>query len=373
MSLLQPTSGHDSRDLRRTGIHRDFWYPLARARELKPGRTLAVRFAGEPIVLARSKRGQPFALEDRCAHRQMPLSMGVVVGERLQCGYHSWVYDKSGRCVGIPYRPKGEPTPGGVRSYPCREASGLIFVFPGDPKRAETVSLPQISAWSDDRYRTMYFSRLVRCHYSFMHENLMDMNHQFLHRRLLGRIRPTILETRGGDDWLEVIYRFHETGGRQHYGARFVIRGQSRDPDLPDSEIMTIRTHYPYQDLAVRLPGDRDDALRLWATYVPVDREQRTNRSFGLLMIRRPRLPGLIYFIWPFVRRFAEAVFAQDQMAVETEQRAHDEQGGDWNQEVFPLIRELKALLLRCGGPPVERPLPLAPGCPDKVAFRSRR
>ncbi|MDQ0957094.1 phenylpropionate dioxygenase-like ring-hydroxylating dioxygenase large terminal subunit [Streptomyces sp. B4I13] len=40
------------------------------------------------------------------------------------------------------------------------------------------------------RHMTMTFSRTVRCHYSFMHENLLDMNHQFLHRGVLGRIRP---------------------------------------------------------------------------------------------------------------------------------------------------------------------------------------
>jgi renierapurpurin 18,18'-hydroxylase len=31
-------------------------------------------------------------------------------------------------------------------------------------------------------------------------------------------------------------------------------------------------------------------------------------------------------------------VFAEDRTAVEAEQRAWDEQGEDWNREVFPLI-----------------------------------
>jgi hypothetical protein len=37
---------------------------------------------------------------------------------------------------------------------------------------------------------------------------------------------------------------------------------------------------------------------------------------------------------------------------VEAEQSAHDAQGGNWNQEVFPVIRELGALLARNGLPP---------------------
>jgi hypothetical protein len=36
---------------------------------------------------------------------------------------------------------------------------------------------------------------------------------------------------------------------------------------------------------------------------------------------------------------------------VEYEQRAYDAQGSDWNNEVFPPIRDLRAVLARCGVP----------------------
>ena len=62
ISPIEP--GGDTRDIRKTAIDPDFWYPVARARDLKPGKTLAVTFAGEPIVLARSQDGQVFALEN---------------------------------------------------------------------------------------------------------------------------------------------------------------------------------------------------------------------------------------------------------------------------------------------------------------------
>ena len=56
-------------DLRKTGIHPDYWYPLARSRDLKKGKMLGVSFAGDPIVLVRTESGRVYALEDRCAHR----------------------------------------------------------------------------------------------------------------------------------------------------------------------------------------------------------------------------------------------------------------------------------------------------------------
>ena len=116
-------------DLRKVGAHPDYWYPLAWSRELKPGKALAATFAGDPIVLVRDQAGAVFALEDRCAHRQVPLSCGLVEGGAIRCGYHGWAYDRTGRCTDVPYLGKGR-LPNGVRAYPCREAEGLIFVFP---------------------------------------------------------------------------------------------------------------------------------------------------------------------------------------------------------------------------------------------------
>src|SRR5580704_15840390 len=90
---LRPDSGLESFDLRRVGAHPNHWYPLAWSDELKPGRTLGREFAGEPIVLYRGTSGKVFALEDRCAHRQVPLHLGVVSGEELKCHYHGWTYN----------------------------------------------------------------------------------------------------------------------------------------------------------------------------------------------------------------------------------------------------------------------------------------
>jgi phenylpropionate dioxygenase-like ring-hydroxylating dioxygenase large terminal subunit len=91
-----------SADLRRVGAHPDYWYPLAWSHEVKLGKALGVRFAGEPIVLVRGKDNQVFALEDRCAHRQVPLHKGVVDGDAIRCCYHGWTYDRTGSCIDVP-------------------------------------------------------------------------------------------------------------------------------------------------------------------------------------------------------------------------------------------------------------------------------
>jgi phenylpropionate dioxygenase-like ring-hydroxylating dioxygenase large terminal subunit len=341
-----------ARDLRRIGAHPDHWYPLAWSRALKPGGSLAVQFAGEPIVLVRPRNGAVYALEDRCAHLQVPLSRGVVDDAMIRCCYHGWRYDRSGRCVEVPYLGK-DKLPNGVRAYPCREAEGLILVFPGDPARAETVPLPALGSVADSRYRTRRFGGVVACHYSFMHENLMDMNHQFLHRRQMGQIRPRFLGQRRGATWLEAKYRFARISGWQPLGEAAIFGGRldaTRADRVAERDVMTIRTEYPYQTLRIQT-HDETPVMDLWIVYVPLDRAQRSNRVFGLLSVRRPKLQILLDLAWPFLVLFSERIFREDRDIVELEQAAHDAQGADRNQEVFPVVRDLRALLAACGAP----------------------
>ena len=185
---LRAANSPNAFDLRRVGANPDYWYALAWSDELKVGRALGRRFAGQPIVLYRGAGGRVFALEDRCAHRQVPLHLGVVAGDNIKCHYHGWTYDCSGKCVEVPYLGK-DRLPNGVKAYPAREVAGLIFVFPGDPQLAES-RLPQVLGSSQRAdYKTRRLNREVACHYTFMHENLFDMNHQFMHRKQMGSIR----------------------------------------------------------------------------------------------------------------------------------------------------------------------------------------
>ena len=335
-----------STDLRRIDAHPDYWYPVAWSHELRPGKIFAARFAGEPIVLVRPKEGPVFALEDRCAHRQVPLSKGTVDGCTVRCGYHGWRYDPSGSCIDVPYLGKGK-LPNGVRSYPCFERDGLIFVWPGMAPAADP--LEHIGAADNAAYKTRRFGKLVRCHYTFMHENLMDMNHQFLHRRTTGKVVPRYLGSRAGDGWMEVDYSFARPGDKPPIGEAVIVGGL-RGRTSTARDLMTVRTEYPYQTLQMWTGGD-EPALSVWLGYTPDDTAQRRNRTFVVLSVRRPKIPGMLNLVWPVLAWFTNRVFAEDCEIVEMEQAAHDAQGADWNQEVFPPIRELRKLLRECGEP----------------------
>ena len=337
-------------DLRKTGANPNYWYPVLAARKLKAGKATRVTFAGEPIVIVRTRTGRLFALEDRCAHRQVPLSEGVVDGEHIQCCYHGWVYDCSGRCVNIPYVGNSTSIPKGVRHYPCRQAYGLIFVYPGDMEKLDAVAFPDVPHWGTGDYKTRYLDGKVACHYSFLHENLMDMNHQFLHRRIMSRIRTSFLGLREGDGFVEVDYTFARIG-RQPMGEKIMLGRRPAPTEDKPRDLMTVRTQYPYQILKFWTAGSEHPALDLWITYVPTDARQRCNHTLGLINIRRPSIPGLLDILWPFIIWFTNGIFNEDRWVVQMEQQAFDAQGADWNQEIFPVIRQVRELLLDKGIP----------------------
>ena len=61
--------------------------------------------------------------------------------------------------------------------------------------------------------------------------------------------------------------------------------------------------------------------------------------------------PTLLDLAWPALIWFTNRIFAEDREIVEMEQAAYDSQGADWNQEVFPAIRDLRTLLIANGQP----------------------
>ena len=78
-------------------------------------------------------------------------------------------------------------------------------------------------------------------------------------------------------------------------------RDARRKQDFCDH--MRIRTDYPTQSLKVWVGRDiqetDDPVLDVWLAYTPLDAEQRTNRTYGYLSVKKPRMPGLIHAVWP--------------------------------------------------------------------------
>jgi vanillate O-demethylase monooxygenase subunit len=140
----------------------------------------------EPVVLFRSAEGAPIALEDRCCHRQAPLSMGKLTGNIVQCPYHGLQFDTTGKCVKVPSQDM-VPASARVRSYPVVEKNHWIWLWPGDPAKADPALIEDFH-WMDDpawRFGGSYLH--VEGNYQLVIENLLDTTHlPFLHPDTLG-------------------------------------------------------------------------------------------------------------------------------------------------------------------------------------------
>ena len=129
---------------------RGFWYLALSGRALKARRTVPVTLLGEAMLLGRRGDGGVFAVGDACPHRGMPMRHGSFDGETLRCCYHGWAFRSGdGCCVEIPsLAPEEAIDPGRfrLRTWPCREVQGNVWVFVGD---GEPGAVPTVPGFGD--------------------------------------------------------------------------------------------------------------------------------------------------------------------------------------------------------------------------------
>jgi vanillate O-demethylase monooxygenase subunit len=164
---------------------RNQWYVGAMSDEIGD-RPLARTLLDEPVVFFRDSSGAAIALEDRCVHRQAPLSLGDVVGDTLQCAYHGLCFDRAGACVRVPSQKKIPPG-ARVKSYPVAERYGFVFLWLGDAGLADA-TVPYKFGWDDsDAFRMMHTRLQAKFDYRLLIDNLMDVTHlPFAHKSTIG-------------------------------------------------------------------------------------------------------------------------------------------------------------------------------------------
>ena len=173
---------------RGTEFVRNAWYAAAWSDELVAGRPLACMMLNEPIVLYRRTDGAPAALEDRCVHRSLPLSLGRIRGDLIECGYHGLQYDCAGACVRIPGQPTIPPT-ARVRSYPVVEQDGFIWVWMGERAQADAAKITSFPWMTRPGWQQTKLHARIECNYQLIIDNLLDLSHlAFVHATTVGSI-----------------------------------------------------------------------------------------------------------------------------------------------------------------------------------------
>lgn len=183
-----PRIGAKRRDIadRDTPFIRDDWYVAARSAEVSRAPMQRV-ILGEDILLYRKLDGAPVALQNRCAHRSYPLSNGRLNGDRIVCGYHGIEYGPDGRCGLVPSM-GAAPSAVRVRSYPVVEDGPFIWIWTGDPAKADETRLLRQPWLTEPDWAHVEGRFHMKANYLGLHENLLDLTHfPFLHDPVIGK------------------------------------------------------------------------------------------------------------------------------------------------------------------------------------------
>lgn len=168
------------------GNLRNAWYILAQSKTIKSA-LVKKEIMGIPLVTWRTNEGKLCVLEDRCTHRNAPLSEGKILNNCVVCPYHGWEFDSDGHCVNV-------PSEGGscsaklnykVRNYPLQEKYGYAWIWMGQEKPLNQSLIPMNpesgKGWSHFQLETEFDSNV-----SDLVENFMDVPHTaHIHKGLI--------------------------------------------------------------------------------------------------------------------------------------------------------------------------------------------
>ncbi len=330
-------------EVRRSGPSGNFWYAVEFANNVARGQVLEIVWWKTSIALYRDESGTVSALENRCAHRQLPLSCGRVEGKRLVCQYHGWKYDGVGRCVEISHElGKGrEKMPKiGIRSYPVKERYGLVWIFPGDPALADSVALPDVPELGGrDPWPVVPIDVTIGAHFSMIVENVCDFNHAYLHRHKQPFVDPKLVEYGRVGDRVDVIYK---TSFEKSLIARLASENGGKGLDR-----IKLWYQYPYQG------SDIMGKYLHWLFMLPVD--ERTTRCFFLFLFGPIEVPLVRWtvprLLKPLALKLANWLYvspllAEDKWILEAEQSGFDRHADRPMIELNPAVIEFQKLTL---------------------------
>lgn len=256
------------------------WYVILESTELKSAPITVTRL-GEKMAAWRDSQGHPHVVADQCPHRGASLGQGRVMGGCIQCPFHGFEYDSTGRCTLIPANGRTAEPPRAMHAhaYPTREAHAYIWIWWGEQRE----SYPELP-WFTDLDESYSFASLHDhwpVHYTRGIENQLDVVHlPFVHATTIGRGNRALVEgpvARLVDEELDVwVYNKLDDGNPPRRA------NELPEPARPPS----LRFIFPNNWMNNISPD-----FRITVSFVPVD---DGNTLFYLRnWVRKGAIPGL--------------------------------------------------------------------------------
>jgi phenylpropionate dioxygenase-like ring-hydroxylating dioxygenase large terminal subunit len=184
---------------------RNCWYVAAWDTEVPQDAMLARTLLNEPVLIYRDSQGKAVALENRCCHRAAPLHLGRKEGDCIRCMYHGLKFDPTGACIEIPGQ-EVIPPKTRVKSYPVVERNRLVWIWMGDPEKANPEDIVDYHWHDSPQWRMKPGYIHYKANYKLIIDNLLDFTH-------LAWVHPTTLGTDSAAGLKPVIERSTDGNG----------------------------------------------------------------------------------------------------------------------------------------------------------------
>lgn len=188
------------------------WYCAGWSHELDDGKLVGRKLVGKHVMLYRRLDGVAIALGDACPHRFAPLHQGTRIGDEVACPYHGLVFGPDGACTKNPYPPGNIPKACRVPTYPLEERWNALWIWMGDPQRADPDRIPDFSMTvAGEGTRTVYGHYVTNAEYRLVVDNLLDRSHvQHLHPLLFQPNKPASYEEHHRTEQVgDTVYDYH--------------------------------------------------------------------------------------------------------------------------------------------------------------------
>ncbi len=239
------------------------WYVILESKELKKDKLLGLVRFSEKLVLWRDENNNITCIFDKCCHRGASLSHGKINNDHIECPFHGFQYDSSGRVVLIPANGKNKKIAENfkVNSYLAKEMYGYIWVWFGEIND----SIPEVPFFEELKTGFSYgsFSETWSVHYTRAIENQLDVVHlPFVHTNSIGRGNKTLVN---GPvvKWKDNLMTYYVKNEADH--------GQK--PQKPNE----IEDYEKLFSLQFQMPNTWQniisDKVRIVAAFVPIDEE----------------------------------------------------------------------------------------------------
>jgi phenylpropionate dioxygenase-like ring-hydroxylating dioxygenase large terminal subunit len=284
---------------------RNQWYIIASSAEI--GATpVGMKRLGESLVLWRDGDGAVHAVEDRCPHRGVALSIGEVHEGAITCAYHGVRVDAYGKVVLVPGLP-GCPLEGKtlVRHYPVIEHYQAIWAYFGDDRHEAPPPLVLPDELVSPEWTGVLHYDTWRGDYRYVIDNLCDPMHgPFLHGK-------TYTQSRGPrTDAVNVV---------ENDGGFEVFRAGQRGVNLDWMEFCLAGSS-TYARVEIPMPPNAGPGGPMGIIFYPTPVDEDHTR---INVWRLRHVSGWQRDLWHFlfhakIRGFVDAVLAQDIVALAT-------------------------------------------------------